>query len=292
MTDCENLHFPRCGREWNELWREKQKTRSMSHDAAYWNERAKTYTSKDSPDSYTHRFLKLASLEPADVVFDMGCGPGNLTIPLAEAGHEVWAADFSSGMLEKLHDAVCERGLEKRVHILELSWDDDWKRAGIEDGQFDVCFASRSIATDDLWDSLGKLNGACRRRACITLPCGTSPRTDDRMLRAIGLPVHPSFDDCYAIAMLSDMGQFPRLDYIPTTRNDVFESREEAEDHCRRMAEAFIRDNALRVDDADINRRIKEWLSSMLVPDAHHAGHLTYATPRTSHWAFIGWDRR
>ena len=283
---------PRSAADWNQLWQAKQQLRSMNHDAQYWNERAKTYTSKDNPDSYTHRFLELAALEPDDTVFDMGCGTGNLTIPLAEAGHQVCAADFSSGMLDKLRDAVRERGLESRVTIKELSWDDDWEAAGLHEGQFDACLASRSIATDDLLGALTKLNRICKRRGCLTLPCGPSPRTDDRMLKAIGLPVHPSFDDCYAIALLSDLGQLPTLNYIPTRRNDSFSNQEAAYEHCLHMAEGFAKDNGIPWNEQELSQRIHAWLRSSLVPDAQEPSRVTYATPRLSHWAFVSWDKR
>ena len=283
---------PRTAADWNQLWGAKQQLRSMDHDAQYWNERAKTYTNKDNPDSYTHAFLRLAALKPGDTVFDMGCGTGNLTIPLAEAGHEVCAADFSSGMLDRLRDAVRERGLEEHVTIKKLSWDDDWEAALQELGHFDACLASRSIATDDLLGALTKLNHVCKRRGCLTLPCGPSPRTDERMLEAIGLPVHPSFDDCYALAMLSDLGQLPTLDYIPTQRNDSFASREAAEEHCLRMAEGFAADNRLPWDQEKMSQRIQQWLDASLVPDAQEPGRLTYATPRLSHWAFVSWNKR
>ncbi|MCI9129573.1 MAG: methyltransferase domain-containing protein [Eggerthellaceae bacterium] len=285
------MDIPKSAADWNSLWEAKQKTRSMAHDASYWDERAKTYTNKDNPGSYTDRFFTLADIKPDDVILDMGCGTGNLTIPLAEAGHEVWAADFSSGMLQRLRDAVRERGLEEKVHVVQLSWDDDWASAGITKGQFDVCLASRSIATDDLLGALRKLDGACKRRACITLPFATSPRIDDRMLAAIGLDPHPSFDDCYTIAMLSDMGRLPELAYIPTVRNDSFPDMDDAIERYFRMACEYAKESGADASPDDIKARLIPWLKENLIPDPDDEGRLTFKAPRTSNWAFISWNK-
>lgn len=284
--------FPRTAQDWNALWQAKQQARGISHDAAYWNARAKTYTSKDNPNSYTQRFLKLAHVDAAATVFDMGCGTGNLTIPLARAGHSVVAADFSSGMLSKLEEAVAAEGLGDRVRIMELSWDDDWHAAGLGEGQFDACFASRSIATENLLDSLSKLNSVTRKRACITLPCGASPRTDDRMLRAIGFDVQPSYDGAYAVAMLSGIGQLPCLDYIPTTRNDVFDSKEDAFDRYLSMVREYKHWAPEGLTEDALEARVRTWLDENLVPCTDEPGAFTLAQPRESYWAFIAWDKR
>ena len=42
----------------------------------------------------------LAGLEPGDAVMDLGCGPGLLAIPFAQAGMKVTAVDPEPEMLE------------------------------------------------------------------------------------------------------------------------------------------------------------------------------------------------
>lgn len=283
---------PRTADDWNALWRAKQAARAGAHDAAYWDKRAKTYTSKDNPGSYTTRFLKLAQIEPEDTIFDMGCGTGNLTIPLARAGHHVVAADFSEGMLSQLKSAVAEEGLHERVSVMQLSWDDDWKAAGLCEGQFDVCIASRSIATENLLGALRKLTSVAKRRACITLPCGTSPRTDDAMLRAIGFDVQPSYDSTYAIALLSALGQLPCLDYIPTLRNDRFDTKDEAFERYYRMALDHAHHTSTPPSTQELEARVHAWINTSVVPCADDPTAFELATPRESFWAFISWDKR
>ena len=72
--------------DWNAEWMQLQKARRHRDSAVYWNERAKTFTSKDYPNPYVSSFLERAGVAPEESVFDMGCGTGALALPLGEAG--------------------------------------------------------------------------------------------------------------------------------------------------------------------------------------------------------------
>lgn len=270
---------------WNDAWKARQLTREAPHDASFWDERAKSFTSKDAPGSYTDRFLQLADVQPGETVFDMGCGTGNLSLPLGEAGHEVCAADFSPAMLDRLREELRQRSITC-VRPMQLSWDDDWATHGIEPQSFDVCLASRSIATADLGEALGKLTAVARRRACITLATGISPRIDEAMLRDIGVAAAPNYDFIYAIAILHARGFLPELRYIHTERRDAFDSFDEALRRCSRMVEAV-----LGADSPERTRaleRLRAWLDANLT---EQDGALTLKRPRNVVWAFISWDR-
>lgn len=53
-------------------------------------------------------------------VLEIGCGTGRLSIPLARAGHEVWAVDVSAGMLAQLQAKLAEEpeAVRQRVHVV------------------------------------------------------------------------------------------------------------------------------------------------------------------------------
>ena len=138
-------------RDWNEEWKELQKARRAADDASHWDKRAATFGSKDAPNPYVERFLKLAAIRPGESVLDMGCGTGALSMPLGAAGHLVVAADFSRGMLGVLEGELAERGIASVTPKL-MSWEDDWAAHGVLPGSVDVAVASRSIATADLKD--------------------------------------------------------------------------------------------------------------------------------------------
>lgn len=282
--------IPKTADEWNELWIARQNERiNMKHDEAFWNERAKTFSQKDTPGSYTEQFLKLAGIRPHESVIDMGCGTGNLSVPLGREGHEVLACDFSSVMLERLSQALDARGIQS-VHPLLLSWDDDWAKHGVKPDSCDIGFASRSIITHNLLDALRKLTATARRRCCITMATGCSPRVDDRMLREIGLSVPPSYDDAFAIAMLQADGFLPTLDYIPNERFEHFDSFETAFAKYLNMATAAAQE--VHVSEAEVAKRVREWLENELISE-EIADTFTLVTrrPRVQYWAFIAWDK-
>ena len=154
--------------DWNEEWKELQKVRRHADDAAFWDKRSATFTTKDAPNLYVEKFLEYAEIRPGETVFDMGCGTGALAVPLGEAGHKVVAADFSQGMLDQMQARLDAAGV-RTVFPKLMSWEDDWPAFGVREGMTDVAVASRSIATADLRDALLRLTEVARRRVCITL---------------------------------------------------------------------------------------------------------------------------
>ncbi|MFR7404602.1 MAG: class I SAM-dependent methyltransferase [Coriobacteriaceae bacterium] len=122
--------------DWNEEWKELQKVRRHADDAAFWDKRSATFTTKDAPNLYVEKFLGYADIRPGETVFDMGCGTGALAVPLGEAGHKVVAADFSQGMLDQMQARLNEAGV-RTVFPKLMSWEDDWPAFGVREGMTD-----------------------------------------------------------------------------------------------------------------------------------------------------------
>lgn len=280
--------------DWNEEWKRLQKARRKADDASYWDERSKTFGTKLGANPYADRFIELADIREGETVLDMGCGTGALSIPLGQAGHRVLAADFSSGMLDVLRDGLESAGVSC-VKPLKMSWSDDWAGAGVGKGRVDVALASRSIATDDMRDSLLRLTDVARRRVCITLATGSSPRTDGRIMEAIGLQNLVGRDYLYAFNILAQAGMRPEVSYIDSERDDAFEDADDAYRTCARMVE----DVRQLVGDERADRALedlREWLAAHLVAaDAEDGegggGALKLDRPRVVTWAFISWNK-
>lgn len=285
--------LPKTADDWNDLWIARQAEHSLARDADYWNERARTFTNKDNPGSYTERFLQLAGVREGESVLDMGCGTGNLSIPLALAGHDVLSADFSEAMLARLTEAAEDKG-SRNVRTMQLSWSDDWEAAGIAKGSYDMCFASRSINTDDLRDSLRKLTSVARRRCCITLPSGASPHVDGRLLREIGIGCQPSYDSIYALAILQAEGYQPELTYIDTLREDTFASFDDALAKHLKMTQFIAEQGMCGKSEAEVERLVADWLHERLTPVELPDGNSAFALSEARHvtWAFVSWDVR
>lgn len=285
--------------DWNEEWKELQKARRHADDATHWDKRASTFGTADAPNSYVKRFLELADIRPDESVFDMGCGTGALSLPLGAAGHPVVAADFSQGMLGVMEEQLEKRGITTVTPKL-MSWEDDWAAHGVLPGSVDVAVASRSIATADLKDSLLRLTDVARRRVCITLPTGWSPRTDERVLTAIGLQNQLGRDYLYAFTILVDEGLKPEIAYIESSRADTFDTFKEAYDTFSRMVNDAVGALVSPPDRDAALARLRTWLEENLVENAR-AGELdkkgepekrlALREPRKVTWAFIAWDK-
>ena len=293
--------------DWNEEWKELQRARRHADDAAYWDKRSATFATKDAPNPYVDRFLELARIQPGESVFDMGCGTGALSVPLAAAGHRVTAADFSQGMLDKLREGLDERGCAQNATLVKMSWSDDWRAFGVEPGSADVALASRSIATADLRDSLMRLTDVARRRVCVTLSTGTSPRSDEGLLADLGIRGKLGYDYLYAFNILANDGLRPEISYIDSLRDDTFDSREDARASFARMVdsalgapETYVDAPAFEAARSRAMARLEEWLDANLVPNENAGkldrkgvpqGRLRTTRPRTISWAFISWDK-
>lgn len=295
--------------DWGAEWVELQKHRRVADDAAFWDKRSATFTTKDAPNPYVERFLELARIRPGETVFDMGCGTGALTVPLAGAGHPVVAADFSGGMLDVLRQNLKQAHAAAPVNIVQMSWSDRWQDFGVGPASADVALASRSIVTADIRDSLLRLTDVARRRVCITLSTGASPRADDELLAELGLMGRNGRDFLYAFNILANEGIKPEVSYIDSLRDSTFNSREEARESYVRMIDSALGAEpdagtaayaAFEAERTRACRTLDEWLDVHLLhnPDAGKPdrkgvpqGALKVDRPRIISWAFISWDK-
>ncbi len=286
-----------CNANWNEDWKELQKFRNKTDDAHYWDERAKSFTTKDAPSAYVSDFLKLAHIQPGESVFDMGCGTGALALPLAATGHSVIAGDFSRGMLNELEQSRIERGIPA-IQTLHMSWEDNWEEHGLPKRSVDVAIASRSIAVADLEQALMKLTDVARKRVCITLSTGSSPRMNERILSQLGLQNEFGNDFLYAFNILASEGLMPELSYIHSKRVMSFDNRDDVRDYLEAMATSAVADKQSAQLRAAL-RRIDAWMDEHLLPNEHvgtldakgnTAKALRFDQDPTVTWAFISWN--
>ncbi|MGI6535873.1 MAG: class I SAM-dependent methyltransferase [Eggerthellaceae bacterium] len=296
--------------DFGEEWRRQAQVRRKPDDAAHWDRRARDEVTKFGPSDYSEEFLDKARLLPGETLFDMGCGAGTLAIPAARRGHGVLACDFSSVMLQRLRAGIPE-GLEPLVKTKLLSWDDDWEAAGVLPRSVDVACASRSIITADLQDSLRRLSGVARRRACVTVTAGMSPRVFPALFRDLGLRGQGHQDAAFVFGVLCQDGYEPEVSFIRSERYDRFASFEDAFNAYAGMLD-FAVDAPQGGERARFEGELRSWLHAHLAQDEGGAAPegeirvwsrqdaddvaqaLPYRVdvPREFAWAFISWDVR
>ncbi|MGI6031995.1 MAG: class I SAM-dependent methyltransferase [Coriobacteriales bacterium] len=267
--------------DWNQMWKEAQELRRRSDDAGYWDKRAPSFAKTAGTSPYARTFLERAKLVEGDTVFDMGCGSGTLALPLARAGYEVYAADFSSVMIEIMMKRAVDEGIEQRIHTINLSWDEDWDARDLP--ICDVAFASRSIATGDMQRSLERLDSRARRRVCVTFAAGESPREDEVLLEVMGRKRTFYPDYVFGMNILWSMGILPDLSYIVSARDDEFESFDEAIEKTCTVSQASPEER----------ERLVAYAKEHLLLHEHDDGSQGWAFDhvRKTVWAFASWDK-
>lgn len=287
--------------DWAAEWSDIESHGDGGDDPAYWNERAKSFPCAGEHSSYVDDFLRLADVRPGESVLDMGCGTGALALPLAQLGHHVIAADFSRGMLDVLsRDRDSSLKTPDQLDLRQLSWSDSWEAAGIRPKSVDVALASRSMVTEDIRGSLGKLSAVARRRVCITMPTEFSPRADASILGEAGIHIESKMSYLYSFVILHQMGYRPELRYIVNERVDTFDSTQDARAHFEKMALRALEGGAkASCTNAEALERMGAWVESNLIPnpDAGRPGNkrvpqkaLKLKSPHLIKWAFISWE--
>lgn len=156
---------------------------------------------------------QLAWLQPPRGVriLDIGAGPGNLAVPLAERGCHVVAVEPAAPMRDMLSENAARAGVE--VEVVPSAWEDvDPATLG---GSFDLVIASFSLTMVDIRAALEKMHGACDGE--VHLYWFFTPPPWGRVLRALWPEVHGAEYHYEPMAgclvnVLLQMGVFPTVE--------------------------------------------------------------------------------
>jgi SAM-dependent methyltransferase len=212
----------------------EQHDEKLEKSREYWDMRSSSFGKDGGRNHYADEFIAKLGLREGQSVFDMGCATGTLAMPLARAGHEVAACDFSPKMLSRLDQTVEQEGLPITTTL--MAWQDDWDDFGFGSDSVDVAIASRSIPFEDVAGPLGKLEHIAREKVALTVPASPAPAFDFRLMEHLGRKVPASRLDVTVIQVLADMGRYPESSYIICERPMRFDSLEYAKSELLRMA--------------------------------------------------------
>lgn len=124
----------------------------------FWGPFAKMYDKMSRLEkSFTKNQIDVLDFKETDVVLDIGCGTGRLSIPIAKRVKKVISMDVSSNMLEYAKKYAEEEGVEN-IEFHKLNWHDYELVKKLEPP--DVVVVSRTEALGDI----EKLNNLAKRR--------------------------------------------------------------------------------------------------------------------------------
>ena len=207
--------------DYGALYREQRRKSSFGErSSADWDRRAAGRSRAGPDDDYTRAFLARIDLTGVQTALDIGCGTGNLAIPLAQRLRTVHALDFSPGMLRQLAAGANRTGVANIVPH-QLAWTDPWR--GVP--RTDLVLCSRALGVEDLRGALERMNRQAKRRCYATLHAGGSFLGPD-LLRLLDRDLVPRPDYIYAVNLLYQLGIRARVDFLPTQGGMTYDSAE------------------------------------------------------------------
>ena len=254
------------------LYREQGRKSSFGpRTSADWDRRAERRSRGEGGRDYSRAFLDRMDFSGAKTALDIGCGTGNLAIPLAQRLKKVHALDFSPEMLRYLERNRKKAGVEN-IAEHRLSWTDSWK--GVPKADLVVC--SRAMSVEDLRGALEKMHRKTRMRAYLTIHAGGSYLGDD-VLGLLDREIEPRPDYIYAVNILYQMGVKAKVDFLRSTGGMGYAS-----------AEDFLQAIRWRIGalNAKEERRLRRFYRG-LPREAD-------GTARYRHefsWAFLSWEK-
>ena len=243
-----------------------------------WDAKAASFAHKPKRSDYIYQLMEWLDLAAEQTVFDMGCGSGTLAIPLAKAGHDVVAVDFSRGMLDELQRAAEAAGVADRIQAFQRSWQEDWN--GLP--ACDVAVSSRSFVTDDLAEGIAKLEGQARERVVLTCGAGNLPYKDERILKALGRDEDAKMlprELTTIVGYLLMSGRLPRLGYIEYPGSWMRRTQEELRETIRSTYKPYTEDE---------ERIMCAYIDEHVVYDEERQ-HWALDYMRLDRWAVIDW---
>ena len=214
--------------DWNEMWKQARQNASWrTLEGPAWDGKAKRYKEWVKVNTYATQFLlSRIKMDTSSTVRDIGCGPGNLAVPLAKNVERVTALAISKEALKYVRENTDKEKLNN-IRCVNKRWED--VVIG-EDVDFcDVVIASRSLVWFDLKEALSKIDWAARQAVYLTRPVTINPRPFyEGAYRAVGRKYKPVPDYIYVYNLLYQMGIYANVVFFESESKIWYSDMDEA----------------------------------------------------------------
>ena len=197
----------------------KQTENSDERFKEFWEMKALKYPLPFEEDTIkkTQDTISLAKEKGVDIqdkeIFDIGCGTGIYTLPLALEAKHVTGLDSSETMIRRLRDEALRHNISN-VTIISESWNDMDIDVVCLKKAFDIVWTSMSMAVRDRED-FEKME-ACSRKWCVFIGWGRTNRNPlmEEAFRNHGIRYgsHPGVS--LALKTLQGMDRHPVIEYF------------------------------------------------------------------------------
>lgn len=260
--------------DWDKIWDDQMQLTSLKGDGVeFWNKSAARINSISFPqDDYTQELMRRMVLSPKMTVLDVGCGPGGLSLPLAERTCSVTALDLSPVMLQHLQQKIAEGSIAniRTVNADFVNQD----LTGLD--TYDIVLASRSLPMGNLRAAITKMDSLCKQ-CCYLTWIARSKEIDIKLCQILGKEYHPYPDYIIIANILYTMGIYANIEIFTATSEQRYADPDEAVDLSLRGQEA---DNEKREQIKDFIKK-----NTVIKDGARHI-------KQYYQWALIWWQKR
>lgn len=201
-TNLDSLNF-------SKLYKKQMKKSTFkSKKSNDWDKKASSMNISVQNSPYTKEFISRIDISDCNSLLDIGCGPGTIALKIASKLKEVYALDYSAGMLECVSNNCKQKDI-KNVKTIHKSWYDNWDNVP----NADIVTASRSMEVKNIKDAIKKLNSKANKKVYLTTKVGGS-FVDIEILNHLEREVIPRPDYIYILNVLHSMGIYAKLDFI------------------------------------------------------------------------------
>ena len=210
--------------DWVSYWAERLSTK-VDKD---WDKAAPGFYKRTKKDDYQTALFDKLILDENDVVLDVGCGEGSVTIPIAKRVKKVIGVDSSPKMLEYLEKRANENNITNIETILkpieEISYD--------EIGDVDVVVCSRSLnGIVPIDEVLLELDKIANKFVFITIFGPENKKIEKDFDKEIGIKTEDFPNYNYFFNILYNLGIYANIERFDLNNYREYDSIDDAVDN-------------------------------------------------------------
>jgi len=201
-------------KEWDRIYAQSSVTMRRASRPSYWDKRANRFSSMDNGASgRVQAVLDHIGVDNKTTLLDIGCGPGNLAIPLAKSAKNVTALDPAKAMLEKLTQHAEQEGVTN-IQSLNKGWEEAVLEGDVD--PHDIVLSSYSLIMKNIGKALAAMNAVAKRTVCVFWFAGRECFGYDKFWPALFREkYHAGPDHTILLNILNSMGIHPEVSIIP-----------------------------------------------------------------------------
>ena len=207
--------------DWASFWAERLSKKVNKN----WDEAAPGFYKRTRKEDYNTALFDKLILDENDIVLDVGCGEGSVTVPLAQKVKKVIGIDSSPKMLEYLEKRAKDNNIDNIETILKPIEEITYE----EIGDVDVVVCSRSLnAIIPIEETLAELNKIANKYVFITIFGPENKKLEKDFDKRLGVKTEDFPDYNYFFNMLFNMGIYANIERFDLKNYKIYDSIEDA----------------------------------------------------------------